>query len=128
MGRLSLEGDTSKVWAESPGPMALEAAALEVYFGGLRAAAERRMSWWRALSLSDISTPVPLRGSDATESATALDVGIVSVAHHPDEVVLTTSIDVRGGSAPGTYAERVTAVVRGTEVLLSGWALHPASA
>jgi sortase A len=125
MGTMTLGGATSPQWAQSPGPLALEAAALEAYFGGLHASAQARPSWWRAIAGPDVAMPAPLLGAAATQAGAPLDVEIVSSAGTPVEVVLTTEVVLRGGRAPGTYAERVTTAVRGAEVTLSGWSLRP---
>ena len=46
MGTMTLV-NASVAFAQSPGPLSLEAAALETYFGGLHAAAQRQGVWWR---------------------------------------------------------------------------------
>ncbi|MGH9099437.1 MAG: class D sortase, partial [Acidimicrobiales bacterium] len=127
MGTMTLQGATSPAWAQSPGPLALEAAALEAYFGGLHAAAEGQSAWWHAISLPGVATPAWLRGAEVGESDAPLDVEIVSAHDLPTEVVLTTVITLSGGSAPGVYAETVTTAVRGSEVALSSWSLRPVS-
>ena len=45
MGTMTLV-KASVAFAESPGPLSLEAAALETYFGGLHAAAQHQAAWW----------------------------------------------------------------------------------
>ncbi len=49
MGTMNLVG-ASQAFAQSPGPLSLEAAALETYFGGLHALAQRQSAWWSALA------------------------------------------------------------------------------
>lgn len=127
MGTMTLQGSTSPRWAQSPGPLALEAAALEAYFGGLHASAEGRSGWWRAITEPDLPMPPPLVGAALSQAGAPLDVDIVSAHDKPVEVVLTTIVKLRGGPAPGTYAERVTTAVRGEEVVLSGWSLRAAA-
>jgi sortase A len=125
MGTMTLEGATSGSWAQSPGPMALEGAALEAYFGGLHASAQQQASWWKAITVPGVAMPGTLAGGQVSGNDAPLDVEIVSAHDVPVEVVLTTVITLRGGSAPGTYAESVTASVRGGEVVLSAWSLRP---
>lgn len=128
MGTMTLDGATSPQWAQSPGPLALEAAALEAYFGGLHAAAQGRPGWWRAIADPGVPMPGPLVGAAVAQVGSPLDVGIVSAHDEPVEVVLTTFVALRGGGAPGTYAERVTTAVRGAVVTLSGWSLRATGA
>ena len=49
MGTMNLVG-ASQAFAQSPEPLSLEAAALETYFGGLHAVAQRQAAWWSALA------------------------------------------------------------------------------
>jgi sortase A len=124
MGTMTLVGRPAPGWEQSPGPMALEAAALEAYFGGIHAAAATEASWWTALTEPGIGIPCALAGgADITGHDAPLDVEIVSALGEPNEVVLTTTVTVSGGDAPGTYDETVTADVNGSTVLLGGWTL-----
>ncbi len=49
MGTMQLV-NASVAFAQSPGPLSLEGAALSAYFGGLHAGAQQQMSWWAALA------------------------------------------------------------------------------
>ena len=49
MGTMNLV-NASVAFAQSPGPLSLEAAALETYFGGLHAGAQRQSAWWAAMA------------------------------------------------------------------------------
>ena len=126
MGTMTLRGEASPGWAQSPGPLALESAALEAYFGGLHASAQGRLPWWRAIADPGLAMPGPLVGAATTEVGAPLDVEIVSAHGLPVEVVLTTVVTVHGGRAPGSYAETVTTAVRDADVTLSGWSLRAA--
>lgn len=128
MGTMTLAGSTWRAWAQSPGPLALEGAALEAYFGGLHAAAQEQTAWWRAISRPGLAIPAPLHGASSGSYEAPLDVKIVSRNHRASEVVLTTVLALRGGSAAGTYVEKVTESVRGSKVALSDWALHAGGA
>lgn len=122
MGTMTLAGDTSPAWEESPGPLALEAAALEAYFGGIHAAGQRRTDWWSAIA-PGVTMPVPLTGSRITANDASLNVSIYSIFGSAFTVTLTTVVTVSGGSAPGTYNQAVTAGVRGSVVTLQSWAM-----
>ena len=126
MGTLSLSGDTSPAWAQSPGPLALETAALEAYFGGLHAASERRNAWWADIAQPGLGPPGALQGATVAGADAPLDVDIVSSAGTPTSVVLSTEVTLSGGMAPGTYEETVTAVVHATTVTLGSWTLRAA--
>lgn len=126
MGTMTLTGQTSPSWAQSPGPMALEAAALEAYFGGLHAATATQGGWWADIAEPSVAMPTALRGATVTGHNSPLDVAIASTRQVASSVVLTSEVTLAGGPAPGIYDETVTAVVHGTTVLLGGWTLRPA--
>lgn len=126
MGTMTLSGQTSPGWEQSPGPLDLEAAALEAYFGGLHAMAQTQTGWWNAIAEPGLAPPPVLRGATVTGHDAPLDVTIALTHGAPTAVVLTTQLTLSGGPAPGTYDETVTAVVRGATVLLGGWTMRPA--
>jgi sortase A len=122
MGTLTLTGDTTPTFEESPGPLSLSGAALEAYFGGLHAASQNRPDWWSSVA-PGVAMPVPLTGAAITGHDSALDVGINSVGGAPATVTLTTQITISGGSAPGVYNQTVTLGVAGTVVTIQAWGL-----
>jgi sortase A len=124
MGTMTLAGQTSSAWEQSPGPLALEAAALEAYFGGLHAAADQRPDWWSAIATGPL--PGPLPGATVTGHDSPLDVEIDSTDGAVSQVVLRATVTLAGGAAPGTYAETVTTPVQGSTVRIGTWTLAPA--
>lgn len=125
MGTMTLAGQTSPTWQQSPGPLALEAAALEAYFGGLHATAQTRADWWSAIADPSVPPPPALMGAAVTGHDAPLDVEIDSTGGSVTQVVLRTTVTLSGGSAPGTYAETVTTSVQGSTVRIGGWTLTP---
>ena len=125
MGTMTLSGQTTPQWEQSPGPLALEAAALEDYFGGLHAAGQLEAAWWAAIADPGVPAPWPLLGAAITGHDSPLDVTIDSTKGVPTQVVLQTAVTIAGGAAPGTYTQRVTESVLGSVVHLSGWSLTP---
>jgi LPXTG-site transpeptidase (sortase) family protein len=128
MGSLSLSGQTTPNFEQSPGPLDLEAAALEAYFGGLHAAAQTQHAWWSSIAQPGVAIPQPLDGAQITGHDAPLNVEIVSSQATPSAVVLTTTVTVSGGAAPGTYAESVRLGVAGGSVTIAGWSMQPAGA
>jgi sortase A len=121
MGTMQLV-NASLAFAQSPGPLALEAAALEVYFGGLHAGSQRQTAWWSALA-PGVAMPTPLLGAVVTGHDTPLNVEIDASGGQPSQVVLRTTVTLAGGTAPGTYAETVVLPVPGSVVTVGSWEL-----
>jgi hypothetical protein len=119
MGTMQLVNDTL-AFAQSPGPLNLEAAALQAYFGGLHAGAQRQAAWWAALA-PGVTMPPQLAGATVTGHDAPLNVEIDSTGGNPSQVVLRTTVTLSGGPAPGTYAETVALPVHGSVVTVGSW-------
>jgi sortase A len=123
MGTMSLV-DASVAFAQSPGPLSLEAAALETYFGGLHSGAQRNTAWWHVLA-PDLAMPPQLDGAAVAVHDTPLDVAIDSSDGSPVRVVLTTTVTLAGGAAPGQQAMTVVLPVHGGVVTIGSWVFTP---
>jgi len=125
MGTLTLTGDPSTAFEESPGPLNLTSAALAAYFGGLHAGSQQRTDWWSAVA-PGVPMPAVLTGATVTGHDGPLDVSIDSVGGTPDAVTLTTRLTISGGPAPGTYDQTVTLAVAGSDVTIRTWGMTDA--
>jgi sortase A len=121
MGTMQLV-NASIGFAQSPGPLALEAAALEAYFGGLHAGAQDQQAWWAAIA-PGLAMPPQLAGASVAGHDSPLDVEIDSAAGSPTQVVLRTTVTLSGGPDPGEHAETVTLPVHGAQVTIGAWQL-----
>jgi sortase A len=119
MGTMNLV-DASVAFAQSPGPLSVEAAALETYFGGLHAASQDQTGWWGAMA-PNLSMPPELAGAVVTGHEAPLDVEIDSSGGSPDQVVLRTAVTLSGGSSPGEHAMTVVLPVQGSVVTIGSW-------
>ncbi|MHB8328893.1 MAG: class D sortase [Acidimicrobiales bacterium] len=120
MGTLQLTGTPDNSWAQSPAPLAVEAAALEEYFGGLHSANQKRADWWAELA-PGVTMPAALSGARVTGHAAPLDVTITAQGTTPTAVTLGTVLTLSGGSAPGMYRETVTEAIHGLNVVITDW-------
>ncbi|HLX88126.1 MAG TPA: class D sortase [Acidimicrobiales bacterium] len=120
MGTLTLTGTPDTAWAQSPAPLAVEAAALEAYFGALRSAAQQRSDWWSALA-PGVTMPAPLSGATVTAHNAPLDVTITAQGDKATAVTLSTIFTLSGGPAPGRYSETATEALQGLNVLVTNW-------
>jgi LPXTG-site transpeptidase (sortase) family protein len=110
-------------FAQSPGPLSLEAAALETYFGGLHAAEQQNAGFWGALA-PGVAMPPPLSGASIGDHLSPLDVEIDSSGGAPNQVVLRETVGLSGGPAPGQYAETVVLPVHKGVVTIGSWVLR----
>jgi sortase A len=123
MGTMQLV-DASVAFSQSPGPLSLEAAALETYFGGLHAGAQQQNAWWAALA-PGVAMPAQLAGGAVTGHDAPLNVEIDSTGGVPTQVILRTTVTLSGGGAPGEYAETVVLPVHGATVTIGSWQFGP---
>jgi sortase A len=121
MGTMTLVG-ASQGFAQSPAPLSFEAAALQTYFGGLHATAQRQAAWWSAMA-PGVPMPPQLTGAIVSGHDTPLDVEIDSADGNPSQVVLRTTVTLRGGSAPGTHAMTVVLPVHSGVVGIGSWSV-----
>jgi LPXTG-site transpeptidase (sortase) family protein len=119
MGTMQLV-NASTAFAQSPGPLSLEAAALQAYFGGLHSGAQQQSAWWAALA-PGVAMPPQLQGGQVTGHNGPLNVEIDSSGGNPSQVVLRTTLTISGGHAPGEYAETVVLPVHGDTVTIGSW-------
>ncbi len=120
MGTLALAGSPSSAWTQSPAPLAVEGAALEAYFGGLRSAAQHRADWWGVVA-PGVTMPAPLSGAWVEAHDAPLDVRITARGSSPTAVELDTVVTLAGGPAPGRYRELVTEAVHGLDLVVTHW-------
>jgi sortase A len=124
MGTLQLTGTPGAAWSQSPAPLAVEAAALEGYFGAIHAASQGQSDWWAELA-PGVAMPQPLDGASVSAHDSPLDVTIEAQGDRPTSVVLDTVVTLSGAD-PGEYSESVTEVVRGLDVLITSWEVDDA--
>lgn len=125
MGTMTLTGDPSSAWEESPGPLNLTSAGLQAYFGGIHAAEQGRNDWWGSIA-PGVAMPAPLANAQITGHDSPLDITINSVGGAPQSVTMTTDVTVSGGSAPGTYHLVATGGIAGSVVTITSWEMNNA--
>jgi sortase A len=121
MGTMTLTGNTSQAFQQSPNPLGLTAASLEAYFGGIHAAEQNRSDWWSAIA-PGVVMPKPLVGATITGHDSPLNVAIDSQGGAVSTVTLTSTISV-GGYNGGTYDQSVTLGVTGPVVTVRQWGM-----
>jgi hypothetical protein len=122
MGTMSLV-NAPVSFAQSPGPLALEAAALGTYFGGLHSANQQNAAFWSTLA-PGVAMPAPLDGASVSDHLSPLDVEIDSADGAPNQVVLRETVALSGGPDPGQYAETVDLRVHKGVVTIGSWTLQ----
>ena len=122
MGSMSLTGDTSQAFQQSPEPLSLVAAGLQAYFGGIHVTEQNRADWWSAIA-PGVVMPKPLEGASITGHDSPLNVAIDSNGGAAATVTLTTRITVSGGYNSGVYDQTVTLGVAGSVVTIRTWGM-----
>jgi sortase A len=124
MGTLTIAGQPDQSWVQGPGPLAVEGSGVEGFFAGVKSLTQSHADWWNAIAPG---TPMPpaLVGAQIAGYTSHLFVTITTNKSTPSTVVLTTSANIGGGSAPGHYNMTVTETVNGSQLLITGWNLTP---
>jgi sortase A len=125
MGTMTLTGNTSSAWEESPGPLNLTSAGLQAYFGGIHSAEQVRNDWWAAIA-PGVAMPALLANAQITGHDSPLNITINSAGGVPNSVTMTTDVTVSGGSAPATYHLVATGGVTGSVVTITSWEMNNA--
>lgn len=72
LGTLSITGTPDPSFRQGPGPLDVEADALESFFGAEKAIAQGRTDWWRALAVPGL--PMPAAWSDTSPYSVTIAV------------------------------------------------------
>ncbi|MCK4177917.1 class D sortase [Aciditerrimonas ferrireducens] len=121
MGTLRITGSPSQAWSQSPGPLAVQVAALADYFGGYHAAERDDQAWWASVAPGLAMPPALVGAQPLLSDASPLNVTIQASGDEPQTVTLQTTLPLAGGSAPGRYAMTVTEAVHGTTLVITSW-------
>ena len=125
MGTLQLTGSPSPAWEQSPGPLAVEAGALEAFFGAMHAAAEGQSNWWQDVA-PGVVMPAALDDAWVSSHDAPLNVTIAASGDTATSVILDTVVTLSGGAAPGEYHEQVSESIKGSTVVISDWEVENA--
>jgi sortase A len=127
LGTLGLTGSPSVTWQQSPVPLQVESSVLALYFAAVRSAEQRQAAWWQAVAPGvPLAKAAPLAGAAVARNdrsvTPVLDVEGTTVTG----ATVTARPEVAGGSRPGVYALTMTAAVRGSDLVVTGWSMVPA--
>ena len=123
MGTMSIVGDPSPSWVQSPAPLADQDAAVEAFIAGIRATTEDHLAWWHAIA-PGVAVPGALVGAQNPSYLSALDVTVTAAGNRASAVALTTTVSISGGDAPGRYAVSVHDTIAGGHLQITAWSLR----
>jgi sortase A len=123
MGTMTISPSAVPAWVSSPGPLNVEASALEAFIGGIRALNQDHPAWFHSFA-PGVAAPPALVGAPPPRYLSSLDVRIAASGDAAQSVVLTTTVEIPGGSAPGRYTMTVTASVTGSHLAVTGWRMQ----
>ncbi|HKH88117.1 MAG TPA: class D sortase [Acidimicrobiales bacterium] len=125
IGTMTIAGHPAPAWVQSPAPMNVEASALEAYFGSLHALAQGHLDWWKDLA-PGLAPPAPLVSAQITTYESRLTVTLRANQSSPTSVEMSASVQITGGSHPGSYVMTVGETIKGSTLTVSSWRLAPA--
>jgi sortase A len=123
MGTMSVTGSGDQSWLQSTNPLLVEDSAVEAFIAGVRALEENRPDWWASFAPG---APIPPQLVGAHVSfRSPLDVQLQVAGAGATGAVLTDTVSLTGGSAPGHYAMTVTESVQAGGLTITNWVLQP---
>lgn len=123
MGTMTIVGDPSPTWVESPAPLADQDAAVEAFIAGIRATTQDQPDWWHAIA-PGVPLPAALLGAQNPSYLSALDVTVTAAANTASSVLLTTTVSISGGDAPGRYALTDDDTIVDGHLQITSWTLR----
>ena len=126
LGRLGLTGTPSATWQQSPAPLQVESSVLALYFAALRSAEQRQAAWWQAVAPGvPAADAAPLFGATIARNVRSVTPVLDVTGSTVTGATITARPEVVGGSRPGLYALTMTAAVRGSDLVVTGWSMVP---
>ena len=122
MGTMTISTSAAPGWVSSPGPLDVEASALEAFIGGIKALNQDHPAWFHSLA-PGVPVPQGLVRAPPPRYLSPLEVRIAASGDTAQSVVLSTAVDIPGGSAPGRYAMTVTTSVVASHLSVTGWSM-----
>ena len=128
LGDLSLTGSPIPGWSQSSAPIQTESSVLSEYFGIVRSAEQGERSWWADLAPSvPTFTAAGIWDGKITGYDTPLNIVLRVRGGRVLGATLTAVVSSAGSLQPGTYNLTVTETVRGKELFVNNFTMHPAS-
>ncbi len=124
MGTFQTAGRPAPSWVASPGPLAVEATAIENYLGALKSLAASRLDWF-ALLAPGLAPPAPLVGASSVGYLAPMQVRVTAAGRRVESATLSSTVLVSGGPAAGDYLLRVEMVARGSLLEITSFGLRP---
>ncbi len=127
LGTLGLTGSPSATWQQSPVPLQVESSVLALYFAAVRSAEQRQLIWWQDVAPGvPLAEAAPLAGAEITRNDRSVMPALHVVGSTVTGATVTARPEVSGGGRPGVYALTMTAAVRGSDLVVTGWSMVPA--
>ncbi len=120
MGLMTIGGRPSLLWMESPGPLNIEASALADYIAAYKALAENQTGWWKDIA-PQLNPPIAFEGNVSIEYLSAMNVTAEAIGTRATEAILSTSVLITGGRAPGRYNLRIVTIIKNHKLIIVSW-------
>lgn len=126
LGTLGLTGSPSVTWQQSPVPLQVESSVLALYFAAVRSAEQRQAAWWQAVAPEvPFERAAPLAGATIARNDRSVTPVLDVTGSTVTGATVTARPEVAGGSRPGVYALTMSAAVRGSDLVVTGWSMVP---
>jgi sortase A len=122
MGTFTLSGSPDRAWAQTTSPLLVSGSAVEAFIAGVRSLTESHLDWWHAIA-PGVDPPAPLVGAHNPSYLTGADVTERARGFTVEDVTLTVTVSVDGGTHPGRYSMDVRTTVHDDTMTISSWSM-----
>jgi sortase A len=127
LGPLTITGTPAAAWRESIEPINAAGTALTLYFGALELAGNGDTAGWAQAAPGLGTGPIgPLWDGEVTGNETSISPTLAVKGSKLTGATVTSTVDISGGNAPGTYQITMQSAVKHGILTITGWQMTPA--
>lgn len=124
LGQLTTTGTPTPAWSQSLAQIDAGGSVLTEYFGAVDVAQQANSGEWAQVAPGvPLADAGPLQGASITSYPSPVDPTIVVSGTTVTSAQVLATIDISGGSAPGTYQLTMTATTDQGRLTVTGWSM-----
>jgi sortase A len=125
LGLQSISGTPAAPWEESVNPINAEGSVLALYFGAIQVAETSPSEWSSVAPGVPAGAAAPLEGAQITGVPEPVTPTLAVAGYTLTGATIQATVEVSGGSNPGTYQVVMQATVQDARLVVTGWQMTP---